>query len=452
MTHTPIHSKALQNFQSSLHGEVIGPGDEHYENARKVWNGTIDRRPAIIVRCVNVSDVINAVQFARSQNLPVAVRGGGHDVAGHGVCDDGLVINLSQMKGIQVDPEQCFARAEPGLTSGELLSEIQQFGLAMPTGVFSTVGISGLTLGGGVGWLSGKYGLTIDNLLSVEIVTADGSLLTANSTEHSDLFWAVRGGGGNFGVVTAFTFRLHPLAQVLAGNVIYPLPRARDVLRFYREYTRNSPDELTVNAVLATGPDGQPVIILTAWYCGDLEEGERVLAPLRTFGPPIIDLIHPMTVLEATQLSDAFSPPGQYICYRAESLASLSDELIDTVIKYALASSSTRAVFYHIHGAAMRIDPNATAFALRKEHYVLEMIDQWAAGEAQPHIAWSRQFQAAIEPFASQGVYVNFLEDEDEARIRASYGDNYERLARIKSTYDPTNFFHVNQNIKPMVQ
>jgi FAD binding domain/Berberine and berberine like len=452
MFDTGINPATLQDFKASMHGNVIAQGDGGYDNARRVWNGSIDRHPALIAYCANVSDVIAAVQFARSQNLPVAVRGGGHDVAGHGVCDDGLVIDLSQMKGIQIDPEQRIARAEPGLTSGEFLREIQQSGLAIPTGVFSSVGISGLTLGGGIGWLSGKYGLTIDNLLAVDIVTADGTLLTASATEHPDLFWAVRGGGGNFGVVTAFTFQLHPLAQVLAGNVIHPLSRAREVLRFYREYTRYSPDELTVNAVLATGPDGHPVIILTAWYCGDLAEGERVLAPLRTFGPPIVDLIRPMTVLEATTMSDAFSPPGQHYCYRAESLMSLSDEVITTTIAYGSAYPSTRAVLYHIHGAAMRIDPGATAFALRHDHYILEMIAGWAEGKVQPHLDWVRRFQATIKPFASEGVYVNFLVDEGEAGVRASYAGNYERLIQVKNTYDPTNFFHLNQNIKPTVQ
>lgn len=454
MFHTMINPTTLQNFKARLHGELISPGDEGYESARRVWNGMVDRHPALIVRCTNVSDVIRAVQFAHSQDLSVAVRAGGHDVAGHGICDDGLVIDLSLMKGIQVDPQQRIARVEPGLTSGEFLHATQQFGLAIPTGVFSSIGLSGLTLGGGIGWLSAKYGLTIDNLLVVEIVTADGSLLTASATEHPDLFWAVRGGGGNFGVVTALTFQLHPLAQVLRGGVIHPLARAREVLRFYREYTWQCPDELTVNASLATGPGGHPVVVLDACYCGDLAEGERVLAPLRIFGPPIVDLIRPMSVLEATTLLDALNPPGRYRYYRAESLTSLSDEVIDTTIAYGGASTSpfSAVVFYHIHGAAMRIDPGATAFALRHEHYILEMIAQWSEGEAQPHTEWAHQFWAAIKPFASEGVYVNFLSEEGEARVRASYGTNYERLVRVKNAYDPTNFFHINQNIKPTVE
>ncbi len=452
MFSTSINPKALQNFKASLHGDVIGSNDEGYENARRVWNGRIDRHPALIVRCADVSDVIAAVQFARRHDLTVAVRAGGHDVSGHGICDDGLVIDLSQMKGILVDPEKHVARAEAGLTSGEFLRATQPFGLVLPTGVFSTVGLSGLTLGGGIGWLSSRYGLTIDSLLAVEMVTADGTRLSASPSEHPDLFWAVRGGGGNFGVVTALTFQLHPLAQVLRGGVIHPLARAHEVLRFYREYSRQCPDELTVNASLTTGPDGHPVVILDACYCGDdLAEGERVLASLRTFGPPLVDLIRPMSVLENTMLLDFVNQPGRYYAYHAEALPHLSDEALDTAIAFGSSRPSpfSTVVFYQIHGAAMRVDPAATAFALRHDHYILEMIAQWAEGEAQPHMDWIQRFGRAIKPFAEEGVYVNFLTEEGEARIQASYGDNYERLVQVKNRYDPTNFFHVNQNIKP---
>jgi hypothetical protein len=452
MFYTSINPRALQDFKASLHGGVIDPNDEGYESARRVWNGMVDKHPALIVRCVDVSDVIRAVQFARRQDLTVAVRAGGHDVSGHGVCDDGLVIDLSQMKDIQIDSEKRMARAEAGLTSGEFLRATQSFGLAIPTGVFSTVGLSGLTLGGGIGWLSSRYGLTIDNLLAVEMVTADGTLLTISATEHLDLFWAVRGGGGNFGVVTALTFQLHPLTQVLRGSLIHPMARAREVLRFYGEYTRQCPDELTVNASLATGPDGHPVVILDACYCGDnLAEGERALAPLRTFGPPLVDLIRPMSVLENTTLLDFVNQPGRYYAYHAESLPHLSDEALDTAIAFGSSRPSPfcSIVFYQIHGAAMRVDPAETAFALRHDHSILEMIAQWSQREAQPHMEWVHRFGRAIKPFAEEGVYVNFLADEGEARIRASYGPNYERLVQIKNRYDPENFFHVNQNIKP---
>lgn len=455
MSSTSINPKALQDFKTGLHGEVLGPHDQGYESARRVWNGMVDKHPALIVRCVDVSDVISAVQFARSHDLTVAVRGGGHDVSGHGTCDDGLMIDLSPMKGMRVDAAKRMARAEVGLTSGEFLRATQPFGLALPTGVFSTVGLAGLTLGGGIGWLSSRYGLTIDNLLAVELVKADGTLLTASATEHPDLFWAVRGGGGNFGVVTAFTFQLHPLAQVLRGGVIHPLARAREVLRFYREYTQQCPDELTVNASLNTGPDGQPVVILDACYCGDnLAEGERMLAPLRTFGPPLVDLIRPMSVLESTALLDFVNQPGHDYAYHAEALPHLSDEALDVAIAFGSSRPSplSTVVFYQIHGAAMRVDPAETAFALRHDHSILEMIAQWAEGEAQPHTEWVQRFERAIKPFAEEGVYVNFLTDEGEARIRASYGPNYERLVQVKNDYDPTNFFHVNQNIKPTTE
>jgi FAD/FMN-containing dehydrogenase len=452
---TSINPRDLQDFKASVHGKVIGPNDEDYQSARRVWNGRIDRHPALIVRCIDVSDVISAVQFARGHDLTVAARGGGHDVGGLGTCDDGLVIDLSRMKEIQVDPQKCIARAQAGLTSGEFLRATQPSGLALPTGVFSTVGLSGLTLGGGIGFLSSRLGLTIDNLLSVEIVTADGNLLTASATEHPDLFWAVRGGGGNFGVVTAFTFQLHPLAQVLRGGVIHPLARAGEVLRFYREYTRQCPDELTVNASLCIGPDGHPVIILDACYCGDdLAEGERILAPLRTFGPPIVDLIHPMSVLKSAMLLDFRIPPGRYHAYHAERLPRLSDEVIETAIAFGstLTSPFSAVVFYQVHGAAMRVPPGATAFAQRHDHYILEMVAQWAEGEAQPHMDWVHRFGKAIKPFAEEGVYVNFLMEEGESRIRASYGPNYERLVQVKNRYDPSNFFHVNQNIKPRME
>ena len=450
-----INAEAFQHFKASLHGEVIGPNDEGYENARRVWNGMVDKHPALIVRCVDVLDVMSAVRFARRHDLTVAVRGGGRSLAGHGVCDDGLVIDLSQMKGIQVDPQQRLARAEPGLTNEEFLQATQPFGLATTTGTAGHVGLSGLTLGGGEGWLAGRFGLTIDNLLEVEIVTADGSLLTASTNEHPDLFWAVRGGGGNFGVVTAFTFQLHPVAQVLRGAVIHPMARAREVLHFYREYTRQGPDELSVHANLMAGPDGHPVIILDTCYCGDdLAEGERVLAPLRTFGPPLADLIRPMSVLEATTLTNAFSPPGRSTYAPTEALLSLNDEVIDTVITYCTARPSplSGVHIYHNHGAASRIKMEATAYAPRQEHYGVQLIAQWTNGEAQPYLDWANRFRAALAPFATELRYVNSLLDEGEARIRASYGPNYDRLVQIKNRYDPTNFFHINQNIKPTVK
>ena len=453
MTYMVISQAALQQFEANFHGEVVGSNDESYESARKVWNALVDKHPAFIARCVNVSDVIAAFQFACGQDLTVAVRGGGHDLAGHGVCDDGLVIDLSQMKGIQIDSERRIARTQPGLTNAEFLQATQQFGLAAPTGIVGHVGLSGLTLGGGEGWLAGRFGLVIDNLLAVEIVTADGSLLTANANEHPDLFWAVRGGGGNFGIVTAFTFQLHPLTRVLRGGVIHPMARAREVLHFYREYMRQGPDELTVSTNLMAGPDGQPMVMFDACYCGDdLAEGERVLAPLRTFGPPILDLIRPMSVLEATTLTDAFSPPGRSNYSPSETLLGLSNEVIDIIIDYCSSrpSALSGAIIRHnMHGAATRVKREATAYAPRQEHYDVQMIAQWTDGEAEPYLDWANRFRAELAPFAIPLLYVNNLLDEGEARIRAAYGSNYERLVQVKNRYDPENVFHVNQNIRP---
>ncbi|HEY8477123.1 MAG TPA: FAD-binding oxidoreductase, partial [Chloroflexota bacterium] len=288
----------LQELRASLQGDLIRPGDPGYDNARAVWNGMIDKRPALIVRCVDADDVVRAVQFARSHDLLVAVRGGGHNVAGTAMCDDGLVVDLSRMKGLRVDPIARTARAEPGLTLNEFIRGTEEHGLVTPVGTISGTGIAGLTLGGGMGWLMGKHGLTVDNLLSVEMVTADGRRLAANSTEHPDLFWAVRGGGGNFGVVTSFTYRLHRLEGLLGGMVIHPADRAKEVLRFYRDYTREVPDELTAYAIFATTPEGQPIIALGVAYCGSIDEGERLVAPVRHFGHPIADLIRPMSYLD----------------------------------------------------------------------------------------------------------------------------------------------------------
>jgi hypothetical protein len=445
-----INPSAINEFRARLRGKLLRPGDEEYNTARQVWNGMIDKHPALIVRCAEGSDVVNAIRFARNERLTVAVRSGGHSVAGHGVCDGGLMIDLSLMKRIWVEVDRCQARAEAGVTTGEFLSATQEFGLATPTCPRSDVGLSGLVLGGGIGWLTAKYGMTCDNLLAVDIVTADGKLFWASTTEHPDLFWAVRGGGGNFGVVTALEFRLHP-AQILAGMVIHPMERAREALHFYREYTRNCPDDLTVDAAMVTSPDGHPVLGLIACYCGDHSEGEQVLAPMRSFGPPLADLIRPMTIAEAHALSDPFSPPGRNYYFRAYGLRDLADGAIDHIARYGATRTSpfSAVVLRHFHGAATRVPPEATAVPLRDEQYILEVISQWTEGDAEPYLGWADRFASTIEPFTREGVSVNLLGDEGDARVRASYGASYSRLVRIKQKYDPTNFFHLNQNIKP---
>ncbi|MGH2478747.1 MAG: FAD-binding oxidoreductase, partial [Ktedonobacteraceae bacterium] len=435
MSRTPLHPMSLHEFKSSLHGTLIDPGDERYESTRRVWNGLIDKHPAFIVLCAGVSDIVSSIQFARDQGLTVAVRGGGHGLAGYAVCDDGIVIDLSQMKGIYIDSQQSIAYVEPGCKNADLLRAAQPYGLATTTGIVGDVGIAGLTLGGGEGWLSGKYGLASDNLLAVEMVLADGSVVHASNEEYPDLFWAVRGGSGNFGIITAFTFQLHQVGQVLRGSIIHPISQAQEVLRFYREFSSTVPDELTVYADLVTGKGGQPIIMLNTCYCGDdLAEGERLLIPLRTFGSPLVDSIHPMSLLEATTLLDDFFPSGRCIYPQTETVLSLNDELIDIAVAYTMArpSEMSSTGIRHTHGTTTRIEPSATAFPIRSEHYVIQIMAQWTQGERQPHVDWANHFQAEIAPFTQELVPVNWLGEVSKARIQAGYGANYERMAQIK--------------------
>ena len=444
-------ARALEAFHASLCGELICPHDRGYERARRVWNGMIDRYPALIIRCVNRTDVTHAVEFARLRHLPIAVRAGGHSVSGTSVCDEGIVIDLSQMKGIRVDPMTCTVRAEAGLRLAEFVREIQPFGFLTTTGTVAGTGLAGLTLGGGLGWLMGKYGLTIDNLLSVDIVTADGQVKRASETSHPALFWGVRGGGGNFGIVTAFEFQLHPVGPVLAGKAVYPMSRAREVLRFYREYTSSVPDELTAYACLMTTPDGVPAIAINLCFCGAPGEGERLVEQLRKFGAPLLDSIRPKSYLKLITQADAGAPQGRHYYEKARTLKELSDEAIETIADAGAActSPSSLILIQHVHGEASRVSPTATAFALREESYVISVLAAWDGGEAQQHIAWARACCKALSPYARSGVYVNFLGNEGEERVRAAYGANYERLVALKNRYDPTNFLSLNQNIRP---
>lgn len=436
-----------------MRGEVICPDDRRYDLARRVWNGRVDRCPALIVCCVSSTDVLIALEFARRHDLAVAVRSGGHSMVGHSVCDGGLVIDLSPMKGIWIDQSTKTIRAQAGLTLGEFVQATQTSGLATTTGTVSSTGLGGLTLGGGIGWLMGKYGLTIDNLLSADIITADGRMLTANAYENPDLFWAVRGGGGNFGIVTSFEFQLHPIGSVLAGRVVYPLARACEVLRLYRAYTAVAPDELTAYAVLTTTSKGLPVIAISLCYCGDLAMGERLIEPLRKAGPPLANLVG-VRLYRGTLSSDASAPAGHHYNEKAFSLDSLSDEVIEIIADYAAARTSpySLVLIQHVHGQARRISPTATAFALRDIPYVMNVVAAWNAREeasAEKHLAWIHSFEKALHPYVADGVYSNFLGDEGEASVRASYRENYRRLVALKNVYDPTNLFHLNQNIVP---
>jgi len=441
----------IDRFRADLHGELLAQGDVGYDAVRCLWNGLIDKHPALIACCADVADVTTAVEFAHQAQLLVAIRSGGHSIAGHGMCDGGLVIDVSRMKDIHVDSAACIARAEAGVTTGEFLRATEPFGLAVPAPPHSGIGLSGLTLGGGFGWLSGKYGMTCDNLLAADVVTVEGELLTANRINNADLFWALRGGGGNFGVVTGFEFQLHPAAQLLAGMLIHPLARTRDVLRFYGEYTRSCPDELTIDVAILTAPDGSPVVGFLLCYCGSYSDGENVLAPLRSFGPPLADLVRTKTISEAHSLVDPFSSKGSKYYFKAYSLSSLADPVIDLIAQHGARRTSpfSAIVLRHFHGAGTRVAQDATAVGLRDEHYILEVIARWKEGEAKPHIDWAQRFCAAVKPFASQGLLINSLGDEGDERVRASFGANYERLVQVKERYDPTNFFHLNQNIPP---
>jgi FAD/FMN-containing dehydrogenase len=441
----------IAKLRAALHGELILPGDAAYETARRIWNGAIDRHPAVIVRCADVNDVRRAVEFGRESRLDIAVRGGGHSFPGFSTCDGGLVIDLSQMKNVTVNPHNRSARAEPGVTLGELIAATQVYGLGTNTGTASDTGIAGLTLGGGIGWLMGKYGLTCDNVSSFDVVTADARMVRANAIENRDLYWGLRGGGGNFGVVTAFDYQLHPLGTILGGMVAHPLSRARAVLQFYRDWTRELPDELTAACALLTGPDGSRIIGIIACYDGDLSEGERVLAPLHKFGPPLIDRIQPMPYAGLFALLDR-SVQGEHSYYmKASGIKALSDGAIDALVESAarLTSPYSQIALMPVHGAATRVGATETAFPFREEHFEVLTLAGWNDDADAKHVEWARQSWQALQPFASRRAYVNFLDDEGTARVRAAYGPNYERLVALKTKYDPDNLFHLNQNIKP---
>ena len=442
-----------EEFKASLRGHLLHPGEDGYDNARKVWNGMFDRRPTLIARCAGAADVISAVNFARDTGLQVAVRGGGHSFPGHSVCDGGLVIDLSPMKGIRVDSAARTARAEPGIKWIEFDRETQAFGLATTGGTASDTGIAGLTLGGGLGWLSNKYGLTVDNLISADVVIANGRLLTASATENQDLFWGLRGGGGNLGVVTSFKYQLHAVGPtVLGGMVVYPLAKAKDVLRFYREFSKTAPDELTTYAAFLDPPGGDTVVAVICCYCGPIEKGDEVVRPLKSFGPPLQDMLGPMPYAAQQCLMDAALPTGSYYYNKGGSLSDLSDQAIEVFAEYAAKKPSplSGVLIQTVFGAASRVGSEVTAFAHRKLPYAPVIVSQWLdAADSEANVGWARDFWKALQPFAGAGAYVNDLGQDDEDRIRIAYGANYERLAALKKKYDPDNFFRLNPNIKP---
>jgi len=447
-----IENTLVEEFQGGLRGPLLRPESDGYEAARKLWNGMFDRRPALIARCAGTADVIRAVNFARDHRLHVAVRGGGHSFPGHSICDGGLLIDLSAMKGIRVDPAARRAQAQPGVKWIDFDHETQAFGLATSGGTVSDTGIAGLTLGGGLGWLSSKHGLTVDNLTSADIVTADGRLVTANAAENPDLFWALRGGGGNFGIITSFEYQLHAVGpMVVGGMVLYPLSQAKEVLRFYRDFTKTAPDELTIYAGFVTPPGGETVVALICCYCGPLGEGEEAVRPFKSLGTPVHDALGPLPFVAQQQIFDAGFPTGSNYYAKAASLGDLTDEAIEILIEYAatMPSPLSGMLIQTVFGAASRVAPDATAFRPRAFPYAPIIVSQWLdPAQTAENVAWARDCWGALQPFAG-GVYVNDLGENDEDRVPAAYGANYQRLAALKKKYDPDNFFRLNPNIKP---
>jgi len=463
-----LDEETLQGFSASVRGETLRPGDVGYDDARRVWNGMIDRRPGLIVRCAGAADVIDAVNFAREHDLVLAVRGGGHNVAGTAVCDGGLVIDLSPMRGVHVDAPARTLRAGAGALWGDVDRETQAFGLATAGGVVSTTGIAGLTLGGGLGWLRRKHGLSCDNLLSVDIVTADGRLLTASETENADLFWGIRGGGGNFGVVTSFEYRLHPVGpMVYLCAPMYPADQpevARAALRAWRDFSAEAPDEISCEAIIWTVPPapdfpeavhGKPVVVLAAVATGPLDEGERILRPLREIGTPVADLSGPIPYTALQAAFDAEFPKGELQYYwKSLYLDGLGDDLIDLLLARGQERPSPQTLLgiWQLGGAMSRVPADATAFGRRDAPFLLSIDSTWAdPAETERNVAWSREVWSEMHAFSSGGVYLNFpgLGEEREALVKAAYGANYARLAELKERYDPTNLFRINQNIAP---
>jgi FAD/FMN-containing dehydrogenase len=457
-----LDEMAIANFRNSLHGDLIQPGDAGYDEARKVYNGMIDKRPAFIAQCVDAADVIAAVDFGREHDLLIAVRGGGHNGAGLGTCDNGLVIDLSRMRGVRVDPARREVRVEGGCTWGDVDHATHPFGLAVPTGFISTTGVGGLTLGGGLGYLTRRYGLTIDNLLGVDIVLADGRLVAANAQENPDLFWAVRGGGGNFGVVTSFLFRGNPVgAAVYGGPIFWPLEHAGVVMRFWRDLILTAPEELNGWFGFHTVPPVEmfpqehhlkKMAVVTWCYTGDPDRAEQVFKPIREVAPPAMDFAGPIPLPALQSMFDGLYPPGLQWYWNADFVTDLSDEAIDRHVQYGdqLPSVHSTMHLYPINGAAHRVGKQDTAWSFREANFVQVIVGVDPDPANNPRtIAWSKEYWRRMHPFSAGGAYVNMMMDEGQERVKAAYRDNYPRLAQVKAKYDPGNLFRVNQNIKP---
>jgi FAD/FMN-containing dehydrogenase len=449
-----VNPEQLDELKAALRGQLLGPGDDGYEAARRIHNGMIDRRPAMIVRCAGVADVMRAVKFARERELLVSVRGGGHGVAGFAVCEGGMMIDLSQMKSVRVDPATRTAWAEGGATWGDFDDETLAFGLATTGGVARPTGIAGLTVAGGHGYLVRRFGLACDNLLSADVITADSRMLKASASENSDLFWAVRGGGGNFGIITSFEYRLHLIGPVLGGVVFCPLNKAAGFLRMYDDLMANAPDELGGAAVLGTLPDGTKAVVGIPGWSGPIDQGERLLRPLRAYGPPIADQIGPMPYAALQSIVEKFNPRGMRNYWKMHYMNGLSDEAIRTLVQHfeSVPAPLSHAVVYAIGGgAASRVGDDETAVAYRNMRFALVLISMWEnPAEDERNIRWLRDYWEAMKPFAAGGFYVNYETDAEPDKVKAAYGaKKYERLVAIKKKYDPTNLFRLNQNIEP---
>jgi FAD/FMN-containing dehydrogenase len=456
MTALPSIFESTADLAGTFSGQLLTPNDAGYEEARRVHNGLVNKRPALIARCRGVADVVDAVGLACKLGLEVAVRGGGHNVAGRATIDGGLMIDLSPMKGIHIDPKNRTARAQGGVTWAELNRETQLHGLAVTGGVVSTTGIAGLTLGGGLGWLMGKYGLALDNLCSIELVTSIGKVLCASKQEEPDLFWAVRGGGGNFGVVTSFEYQLHSVGPTVTGGLIaHPFDGARGVLKFFRERTAALPDEQSIVGGLIHAPDGSgtKLAAMVTCHCGSLEVGQKAVASLKEFGSSIVDTVGPMPYSHLNSMLDAAYPKGALNYWKSNFLAQLSDDAIETMIA-CFAECPTpmgQLLLEHVHGAAARVGISDTAFPHRSEGYNFLILCEWMnEADNDRCMSWTRKTFAAMQPFFAAGRYVNYLGDDEIGEpVAAAYGPNYRRLQKVKAKYDPTNFFRMNQNIGP---
>jgi FAD/FMN-containing dehydrogenase len=457
-----INTSSIRGLRERFRGTLLRPGEEGYDEARRVWNGAIDRRPALIARCAGVDDVVLAVRFAREHDLLVSVRGGGHAVAGHAVCDDGLMIDLSQMKAIQVDPAARTARAAGGLLWSDFDKATQQYGLATTGGLISHTGIGGLTLGGGLGHLMRRHGLTVDNLIGVDLVTADGELRHVDADTDPELFWAVRGGGGNFGIATALSYRLHPVGPlVLGGPIFWPLAQAAEVLGFLRCYAETAPDELGITFVTQLAPPapflpaehyGTPVVAMIVVWTGDPAEGERAIAPIRRLGKPIADMVRPVPYLAIQSMLDAGAPHGRHYYWKSHRLTRLNDDVVGTFTSQvdSITSPYSQISGWMLGGAVARVDPDATAVGERTAGFDVSVIAAWQPfdPDSERHRTWVRTGWENLRPYGA-GVYTNFLSDEGAAGVEAAYGDRLKRLIAIKDTYDPDNFFRMNANIPP---